>query len=55
MSKTQHALENLHEHNSQGCGHDHHHEDESGHNDNSACGYFNLVQCWGDVTRESLI
>lgn len=38
MSKTQHALENLHEHNSQGCGHDHHHEDESGHNDNSACG-----------------
>ena len=23
MSKTQHALENLHEHNSQGCGHDH--------------------------------
>ena len=31
-------LENLHEHNSQGCGHDHHHEDESGHNDNSACG-----------------
>ena len=24
MSKTQHALENLHEHNSQGCGHDHH-------------------------------
>lgn len=38
MSKTQHALENLHEHNSQGCGHDHHQEDESGHNDNSACG-----------------
>ena len=38
MSKTQHALENLHEHNSQGCGHDQHHEDESGNNDNSACG-----------------
>lgn len=38
MSKTQHALENLHEHNSQGCGYDHHQEDESGHNDNSACG-----------------
>lgn len=38
MSKTQHALENLHEHNSQGCGHDHHHEDESGHDHDAACG-----------------
>ena len=46
MSKTQHALENLHEHNSQGCGHDHHHEDESGHDHDAD----EIFESWGAET-----